>query len=113
MEQAATATRRMGLVSAAVSDHPRINAICAFGIHKNLDISFSSLRLDALTPQLVKTLAASGVRTATIAPEAGTLRMRNIINKKITQEEILSAVEKLVQAGILNLKLYFMVGTAL
>ena len=110
MDQASTLTHRMGLVSAAVSDHPKINDICTWGIEKSLHISFSSLRLDALTPQLVDTLAASGVKTATIAPEAGTQRMRNIINKKITRSQILSAVATLIQGGIFNLKLYFMIG---
>ncbi len=110
MDRASTLTDRIGLVSAAVSDHPQINEICTRGIEKSLHISFSSLRLDALTPELVETLAASGVKTATIAPEAGTQRMRDIINKKITRPEILSAVERLVHGGIFNLKLYFMVG---
>lgn len=110
MDQARTLTHRIGLVSAAVSDHPQINDICTWGIEKSLHISFSSLRLDALTPQLVDTLAASGVKTATIAPEAGTQRMRNIINKKITREQILAAVETLIRGGIFNLKLYFMIG---
>jgi radical SAM superfamily enzyme YgiQ (UPF0313 family) len=110
MDQASQLTNRIGLVSAAVSDHPQINDICSWGIEKSLNISFSSLRLDALTHELVNTLAASGVKTATIAPEAGTQRMRNIINKKITRSEILSAVKTLVQGGIFNLKLYFMVG---
>ena len=110
MDQASKLTHRVGLVSAAVSDHPQINDICTWGIEKSLNISFSSLRLDALTPELVETLAESGVKTATIAPEAGTQRMRNIINKKVTRSDILSAVKTLVHGGILNLKLYFMVG---
>ena len=110
MDRATSLTDRIGLVSAAVSDHPQINEICTRGIENALRISFSSLRLDALTPELVKTLAASGVKTATIAPEAGTQRMRDIINKKITRPEILSAVETLVRGDIFNLKLYFMIG---
>ncbi|SMC35655.1 Radical SAM superfamily enzyme YgiQ, UPF0313 family [Desulfocicer vacuolatum DSM 3385] len=110
MNEASELTNRMGLVSAAVSDHPQINDICTWGIEHALNISFSSLRLDALTHELVETLMASGVKTATIAPEAGTQRMRNIINKKITRQDILGAVKTLIQGGILNLKLYFMVG---
>ncbi|MFK5952195.1 MAG: radical SAM protein [Desulfobacterium sp.] len=110
MDQASKLTHRVGLVSAAVSDHPQINDICTWGIEKSLNISFSSLRLDALTPELVDTLAESGVKTSTIAPEAGTQRMRNIINKKVTRLDILSAVKTLVHGGIINLKLYFMIG---
>ncbi|MBF0469078.1 MAG: radical SAM protein [Desulfamplus sp.] len=110
IDQAKELTDKIGLVSATVSDHPGINQICARGIADNLHISFSSLRLDALTDETVNTLARSSVKTATIAPEAGSQRMRDIINKKISESQILSAVERLVTHGIMNLKLYFMVG---
>ncbi len=103
-------TNKVGLVSAAVSDHPGINTICARGIKEELHLSFSSLRADALTDELVTTLRRSGVKTATIAPEAGSERMRRIINKKISEEELLSATQRLVESGIINLKLYFMIG---
>lgn len=110
MGEAKELTDKIGLVSAAVSDHPALNQICAIGIADELQISFSSLRLDALTEETVNTLVKSSVKTATIAPEAGSQRMRNVINKKISENQILSAVECLVSHGIMNLKLYFMVG---
>ncbi len=110
MDRAKAITGRIGLVSSAVSDHPGINRICAKGIEKGLNISFSSLRVDALSDELIRSLKHSGVKTATIAPEAGSERMRRIINKKIDEAEILNAVPRLVEAGIINLKLYFMVG---
>ncbi len=110
MERADKITKRIGLVSAAVSDHPGINEICSSGIEKGFKISFSSLRVDALSDDLIKSLVVSGVKTATIAPEAGSERMRNIINKKIKEKDILSASKRLVEAGIMNLKLYFMIG---
>jgi radical SAM superfamily enzyme YgiQ (UPF0313 family) len=103
-------TDKVGLVSAAVSDHPGINTICASGIEEELQLSFSSLRADALTDELITTLQRSGVKTATIAPEAGSERMRRIINKKISEEDLLSATQRLVETGIINLKLYFMIG---
>jgi len=103
-------TDRVGLVSAAVSDHPDINGICARAIAEDLHVSFSSLRADALTDELITTLKRSGVKTATIAPEAGSERMRQIINKKISEQDILSATERLVESGIMNLKLYYMIG---
>ncbi len=110
MAAAKARTDKIGLVSAAVSDHPGINSICEQGIEAGLKISFSSLRVDALSDELIHTLAASGVKTATIAPEAGSERMRRIINKKIEEKDIISAVNRLVNAGIINLKLYFMIG---
>ncbi|MBI9090432.1 MAG: radical SAM protein [Desulfobacterium sp.] len=103
-------TNKVGLVSAAVSDHPGINTICARGIEEELHLSFSSLRADALTDELITTLQRSGVKTATIAPEAGSERMRRIINKKISEADLLSATQRLVETGIINLKLYFMIG---
>ncbi|MGD9732050.1 MAG: radical SAM protein [Desulfamplus sp.] len=112
-------TGKIGLVSATVSDHPSINNICASASisdsnsessDRNIKISFSSLRLDALTDETIETLIKSSVKTATIAPEAGSQRMRNIINKKLNQEQILSAAQRLIEHGIMNLKLYYMVG---
>ncbi|MBF0413555.1 MAG: radical SAM protein [Desulfamplus sp.] len=113
-------TDKIGLISATVSDHPCINSICSSVSSRavddrkffdsNIKISFSSLRLDALTDETIETLVKSSVKTATIAPEAGSQRMRNIINKKINEEQILSAVKRLVEHGIMNLKLYYMVG---
>ena len=82
METAEKMTDKVGLVSAAVSDHPEINAICAAGIAMGHNISFSSLRLDNLTDATLDTLVNASVKTATIAPEAGSERMRCIINKR-------------------------------
>ncbi len=103
-------TDKVGLVSTAVSDHPDINRVCAKGIGEGLKLSFSSLRADALTDPLIDSLVRSGVKTATIAPEAGSDRLRMVINKKIDEAEILTAVKRLVDAGILHIRLYFMVG---
>ena len=73
-------------------------------------ISFSSLRADKLDREIIGSLAESKVKTATIAPEAGSERMRNIINKKLSREQILDAAQNLVAQGIMNLRLYFMIG---
>ena len=110
MAQGALMTDRIGLVGAAVSDLPDIEKLCTKFDDQNIRISFSSLRADRLTPGLLATLKKSAVKTATIAPEVGTERMRRVINKGITRDDILSAAVKLVQNGIPNLKLYFMVG---
>ena len=101
---------QVGLVGAAVSDLPGLSALCAQFSGDEARISFSSLRADALSPELVRTLAQSGVKTATIAPEAGSERLRRVINKGVTEADVLSAAETLVAHGIPNLKLYFMIG---
>src|SRR3989339_198292 len=110
MDTASGKTDKIGLVSSAIADHPDIAAICAYGTSRGFKLSFSSLRADKLSDELVGALAASGVKTATIAPEAGSERMRAVINKKITEKDILDAAKRLVDAGIINLKLYFMIG---
>jgi radical SAM superfamily enzyme YgiQ (UPF0313 family) len=103
-------TSRIGLVGAAVSDIPGLGLLCDQAREIGVQLSFSSLRADALTPDLVASMAQSRVKTATIAPDAGSERMRRVINKGITEFQILNATTALVSAGIPNLKLYFMVG---
>ena len=110
MDKAFGKTDKIGLVSSAVADHPEITNICDYGLKLNFKLSFSSLRADKLTDELICALSASKVKTATIAPEAGSARMRNIINKKIEKQDMLSATQRLVSAGIMNLRLYFMIG---
>ncbi len=110
MERGATETDRIGLVGAAVSDLPEVRTLCDDFSRNGVRISFSSLRADALAPELISALRDSRVRTATVAPDAGSERMRRVINKGVTEADVLSAVETLVDAGIPNLKLYFMVG---
>ncbi len=103
-------TGKIGLVGAAVSNLPGISQLIGHNFGKEIHFSFSSLRADALTDDLVSALKKSAVKTATIAPDAGSERMRNIINKNISETNVLAAAEKLVSAGISNLKIYFMVG---
>ena len=110
IRSALTRTSRVGLVGAAVSDFPDLSAICRQFDDADLRFSFSSLRADALTDDLLQVLKANRTKTATIAPEAGSQRMRNVINKGLTEEDILCATEKIVRAGIPNLRLYFLVG---
>jgi len=105
-----THTNKIGLVGAAVSDLPELDALCHLAEEHDIDLSFSSLRADALDESLLAHLKESGVKTATIAPDAGSERMRRCINKGITENDILAAVEALVSHGIPNLKLYFMIG---
>jgi radical SAM superfamily enzyme YgiQ (UPF0313 family) len=110
MEQGACFSNQVGLMGAAVSDHPDIEKLCALAHEKNLQLSFSSLRADSLSEELIGVLKKSRIKTATIAPDAGSEKMLKVINKGITSDHIFSAVETLVAAGIPNLKLYFMVG---
>ncbi len=110
IKQGAQLTDRIGLVGAAVSDLPGIEQLCEKFKDQNIRISFSSLRADRLTDSLLTALKQSNVKTATIAPEVGSQRMRQVINKGLTENDILNAATTLVENGIPNLKLYFMLG---
>jgi radical SAM superfamily enzyme YgiQ (UPF0313 family) len=101
---------RAGLVSIALCDHPEIESILTELVDMGYAISPASLRLDDLTPAILELLRRSGERTITIAPETGSDRLRRVINKTITNDEILAAAEMIFAAGFENLKLYFMIG---
>ena len=73
-------------------------------------ISPASLRLDDLTQSIVQVLRQSGERTITIAPETGSDRLRRVINKTVTNDEILDRADLIFANGIENLKLYYMIG---
>jgi radical SAM superfamily enzyme YgiQ (UPF0313 family) len=101
---------KAGLVSIALCDHPEIERILNGLLDMGYSISPASLRLDDLTPSIIDLLRRSGEKSITIAPEAGTDRLRRVINKTVTNEEILQAAELIFGGGMDNLKLYYMIG---
>jgi radical SAM superfamily enzyme YgiQ (UPF0313 family) len=103
-------TNRIGLVGAAVSDLPDIEKLCTGKNALEFQIGFSSLRADALSDKLITALRNSGTKTVAIAPDAGSQRLRSVINKGLNEEKILTAITALVQNNIPNIKLYFMIG---
>ncbi len=109
-ELAASGEKRVGLVGACVSDYPWIGELLKVIDEQGLELSISSIRADSLTPDLVAALARGGHRTLTVAPEAGTERLRRAIRKAITDEQILTACDLVRAHGIPNLKTYFMLG---
>ena len=109
-EQARAYSNRVGLVSIALCDHPEIDRILGRLAELGYMISPASLRLDDLTESIVQTLQRSGERSITIAPEAGSDRLRRVINKTVTNDEILDRAELIFANGIENLKLYYMIG---
>ena len=110
MEKGAMRSNRIGLMAAAVSDVPYMEEVCQKVVDHGVQLSFSSLRADSITPELLEVFRRSDLKTVTIAPDAGSERMRRVINKGITDQDVLRAADLLVGAGIPNLKLYFMVG---
>jgi radical SAM superfamily enzyme YgiQ (UPF0313 family) len=101
---------RAGLVSIALCDHPEIERILARLHEMGYAISPASLRLDDLTDAIVRVLRASGERTLTIAPETGSDRLRRVVNKTVTNEQILDKADLIFRHGFENLKLYYMIG---
>ena len=109
-ERARQHSSRVGLVSIALCDHPDIEEILTRLSAMGYSISPASLRLDDITPTIVRLLRESGERSITIAPETGSDRLRRVINKTITNDEILASAEMIFASGMENLKLYFMIG---
>jgi radical SAM superfamily enzyme YgiQ (UPF0313 family) len=101
---------RAGLVSIALCDHPEIERILSGLLDMGYSISPASLRLDDLTDTIVSMLHRSGERSITIAPETGSDRLRRVINKTVTNAEILEKADLIFRNGMENLKLYYMIG---
>ncbi|MGH7333890.1 MAG: radical SAM protein, partial [Candidatus Rokuibacteriota bacterium] len=101
---------RLGLVGACVSDYPWIGSLLNVVQESGMELSISSLRADSLTEELVAALARGGHRTVTVAPEAGTERLRRAIRKEISDDQLYAACDLIRRHGIPNLKCYFMIG---
>lgn len=110
VEQGLCSRQKQGLVGAAVSDYSRIEELNTGILERGGTISVASLRIDSLRAEEVRALKASGHRTVALAPEAGSQRMRDLINKNLDENQILHAVRLLASGEILNLKLYFLIG---
>src|SRR5262249_36615872 len=100
----------IGLVGAEMASQPGIAALCQEIAARRGPASPSSLKADVIPPALARGLGAGGNRSVTVAPEAGSDRLRRVINKNLTEPEILRAAEWLVGGGVEALKLYVMVG---
>jgi radical SAM superfamily enzyme YgiQ (UPF0313 family) len=103
-------SKRVGLVGACVSDYPWIGELMQVLEEHGVEVSISSLRADSLTEELVASLQRGGHRTLTMAPEAGTERLRGVIRKVISDAQLYEACDLLRRYGIPNLKCYFMIG---
>ena len=103
-------TNKIGLLGACVSDHPEIDEIVSRLRGMDAVISMSSLRVKPISDAVLQALKESGAGNLTLAPEAGSERLRLAINKGISREDIISAADKIIHADFRQLKLYFMIG---
>jgi radical SAM superfamily enzyme YgiQ (UPF0313 family) len=110
LDSLSTLSCKLGLVSAAVNDIDGLEALAQEIVSRDGSFSVSSVRADTLSAALLSSLAACGQKTIALAPEAGSERLRRVINKGLTDADLDKAVKLAVEAGILNLRLYFMIG---
>ncbi|MCP9824943.1 radical SAM protein [Synechococcus sp. EJ6-Ellesmere] len=113
VEKGLTATKRLGLLGASVTQHPQFDDLLAWLDGDPFDgtrVSVSSVRAATVTPQLARILAKRGSKSLTIAIESGSQRMRDVVNKKLSQEDIFAAARYAKEGGLTGLKLYGMVG---
>jgi radical SAM family uncharacterized protein len=105
-----TEEHRIGLTGTAVSDYPDLLPLCQKILSLQGRISLSSLRVDTVTPPLIQCLKESQDRTAAIAPEAGSERLRKMLRKGYRDEEIFHAIQTLVENNLYQIKCYFLIG---
>ena len=103
----------IGLVGPSVTDHPELPALARKITEQGKKLSFSSLRMETLTDELVDLILQSGQKTLTVAVDAPSERMRDVINKAATDEYIVEKCRFLTRKGILHLKIYSIIGLPL
>ncbi|MBX7083051.1 MAG: B12-binding domain-containing radical SAM protein [Nannocystaceae bacterium] len=103
--------RRVGLVGAAVTDHPELEALVSAIVDAGRGVGVSSLRADRLTPRLVDALARGGYRQLTVASDGISERLRTLLQRKISAADLRHAAELVRDhGGLRGLKIYQMVG---
>ncbi|AQX74181.1 radical SAM protein [Dehalococcoides mccartyi] len=102
--------KRIGLVGPVVSDHPQVTELVSRLRNMGFGLSVSSLRIKPLSEKMLDELALSGVSSLAMAPEAGSERLRRIIRKGITEDDIIRAAALVAEKGFRQLKFYFMLG---
>ncbi|BAZ28760.1 radical SAM domain-containing protein [Cylindrospermum sp. NIES-4074] len=113
IERGLKVTNRLGLLGASVTQHPEFTELLDYIIQPKYDdvrLSIASVRTNTVTVQLAKTLAQRDTRSLTIAVESGSEKLRQIINKKLHNDEIIQAAANAKAGGLSNLKLYGMAG---
>ena len=103
-------TDRAGLIATAVCDHPEIETILGGLAELGFHIALSSIKIDAIQPEILSVLARQGEKSLSIAPEAGNERLRRHINKKVSDEMLREKVALIFRNGFTNLKLYLQIG---
>ncbi|MEW6434094.1 MAG: radical SAM protein [Myxococcota bacterium] len=102
--------KKVGLVGAAVTDHPRIVELLETIVRSGREVGVSSLRADRLTQPLVNALKAGGARVLTVASDGPSQRLRNLVDRKHSEAQLIAAAQMAKAAGLKRLKVYNVVG---
>ncbi|MBQ7501131.1 radical SAM protein [bacterium] len=103
-------TDKVGLISATAGTYPHIEELCQMLIDNKLSVAFSSLRVDSLPDCMLRALTAGGSKTVTLAPEVGSDELRRVANKLFTDVQYLQTAGRAFEAGVVNLRMYSMIG---
>lgn len=107
-------SNKLGFLGALITENPDFDKICEYILkkreEKEFEISVSSLRVDTITPLIIKTLVKCGQRQTTVAVEAGTDRLRKAVNKNLSEQAIFEGVKTAYQNGLKGLKIYGIIG---
>jgi radical SAM superfamily enzyme YgiQ (UPF0313 family) len=110
IDQAIIDKRTIGLIGSDLASHPELDIILEDIINKGGIFSLSSIRPEGLNDQIIELIVKSGQKTATLAPEVASNRLKKVIGKQIPNERFFELIDKLVTAGIPNIRFYFMIG---
>ena len=103
-------TKKVGLIGAALSDYPELDTVCESLVNEGYELGLSSFRIDIITPRFLSYLEKANIRSITLAPETGSQRLRKLIKKNLSDEQIFETIELLAASNISTIKLYFMIG---
>ncbi len=108
-------TNKIALLGAQITAHPDFDKICKYVDNKiksgeKIEMGISSLRVDSFKPEIVQTLVDAGQRNLTLAIEAGSERLRRVINKHLTEDQIFKAIDVAISCGLRGIKFYGMIG---
>ncbi len=102
--------KRIGLLGMEMAHKEELEALSSYLLESGCSLSFSSLRADRISGPLLELLGNSGLKSVAIAPDGASERLRRVINKNLTEEDILLAAERLAGVGLYKLKIYLMIG---
>ncbi len=105
-----TPVDKVSLIGASIFDYSSLEDLCEFAVSRGVKLAIPSIRPEVVTEHLAELLSKGEQKSVTIAPDAASPRLREIINKRMDELEIIDAAKTLISHGISRLKLYFIVG---